>query len=525
MKQAVTLSPHNSFHWLGLASVLTSFAARHHSLIQSVRVQKNATAWAHLSLFYLQHGGGSVTTLPPFSPSTEVTSIADGSPYSQFDAARKSLQLAQTMDPMHPAVWLAQGLFNSGFDALDVLSSAAGCFARSVELTPSYESRVGLTWCSLLTDDYLTAAFHARKLTQQWPDRPAAWNLHGLCCEWQHRHAEAEAAYSLAEQLLIGENLPSRASDPAQAEAETEQVRLSLLRLVRVNRARVLAELGRYADSILLAQAVMQGDVELGIPAASTPSLYLYHLLADVYSRGGQHEEGRRVVVAAMELITQAREEVGEDEAALTTVRQLAVEYHQCIVEFVQLLVYEGKDDEALHHLSEKVQQQEGEEGERAEEDERRLELLRLMLDVGVKRRDATILRYTVETMAQTTYRLVDASPAAGHGRLLGSLYEASATASVAEDDVEPAKRALLKAVRLDPTSMEAWNGFFAFHLHHLPSLTPNILPLLIAPSLAELHFQRDEASPVIVRLRLLAAAYIATNRFSSPTPSLSSRL
>ena len=522
MKQAVTLAPQNSFHWLGVATVLTSFAARHHSLVQSIRVQKNPTAWAHLSLFYLQHGGGSVTTLPPSSPSPEVTFIGDAALYSHFDAARKSLQLAQTMDPLHPAVWLAQGLFNGGFDALDVIASAAGCFARSVELGPSYDARVGLVYCSVVTQDWLTAAYHARKLTEQWPHRSASWNLHGVCCEWKGRHEEAERAFAMAEQLMAEERLPVQVSDPAEAQASEERARLLLLRLIRVNRARVLAALGRYADSIVLAQAVMQGDVELGIPSASTASLYLYHLLADVYSKGGQYEEGRRVVVAAMELITEAREEQGEDEAAVAAVRQLAAEYHSCFVEFVQLLMNEGKDDEALHHLSEKLQQG-GEEGDRVEEEERRLELLRLMLRVGVKRRDSTILSYAVETLTQATSRLLDSSPPTSHARLLRSLYEATASASLARGDIEAAKRAHLKAVKVDPTFLEAWNTFLAFHLHYLPSLTSAILPLVTVPHLADLHFQRNEPSAVIERLRLLATAYLLTNRFIPATPSLSS--
>ena len=524
LKHAVRLAPHNSFHWLALSTTLPSFSSRHHSLVQAIRAQKNPTAWAHLSLFYLQHGGGTLTTaLPSHSagaPTFEQTVIGDGSPFAHLDAARLSLQLAQTMDPLHPAVWLAQGLFNSSFEETDVLANAAGCFGRSVELGPTYDARVGLAWCSVMVQDWLTAAHEARKLVEQWPERSAGWNLHGACCEWRSRHAEAEAAYHTAEQLMATESLPIRTVDPQQKPTAEERARQLLLRLIRVNRARVLCALARYAESIVLAQAIMQEDVALAVPSASSASLYLYHLLVEVYTKGAQYEEGRRVVVAAMELVTQARGELSEGEESEAQVRQLAGEYHRFFVHFVQLLLYEGKDDEALHHLQSKVQQ-EDEVGDGSVQEERRLELLRLTLKVGVKRRDAGILQYAVEAIAKSTYRLLDTSSPSTHASVLRSLHvDSEAPAALAQGDLSAAKRALLKAVTLEPTSTSAWNAFLAFHLRHFPSLTSDVLPLITQPHLQGLHLHLD--SSVIIRLRLVAQAYILTNRFIPPSASLS---
>ena len=524
LKHAVRLAPNNSFHWLGLSTILPSFSARHHSLVQAIRAQKNPTAWAHLSLFYLEHGGGTLTTpLPAHSkgpPTVEQTSIGDGSAFAHLDAARLSLQLAQTMDPLHPAVWLAQGLFNSSFEEVDVLANAAGCFGRSVELGSTYNARVGLAWCSVRVEDWLTAAYGARKLVEQWPEKSAGWNLHGACCEWQGRHAEAEFAFHTAEQLVAVESLPVRTADPQREPEAEERARRLLLRLIRVNRAQALCGLARHAGSIVLAQAILQEDAELGIAPASAASLYQYHLLVEVYTKGGQYEEGRRVVVAAMELITQARAELGEDEEAEAQVRQLAGDYHRFFVHFVQLLLYEGKDEEALHHLQGRVQQEVDGAGDISAASQRRLELLRLTLSVGVKRKDPGLLQYAVDAMTETTLQQLDTSSPSSHAGLLRSLYASAVTAALAQGDVAAAKRAHLKAIAVEPTSTDAWTAFFAFHMLHLPSLTPAILPLITPPHLQELRFRQQ--SSIIERLRVVAEAYILTNRFSPSTASLS---
>ena len=529
MKQAVTLSPQNSFHWLGLASAMPSFAARHYALVQSIRNEKNPTSWAHLSLFYLQHGGGTLSTAVPHALSgekaVELTSIGDASAYSHLDAARLSLQLAQTMDPMHPAVWLAQGLFNSGFEEAEVLASAASCFGRSVELGATYEARVGLAWCSIAVQDWLTAAYEARKLVEQWPERSTAWVVHGACSEWQGRHAEAERAYQISEQLMATERLSARTSPSAQATAEEERARRLLIRIARVNRARVFCSLGRYADSILLTQSIMQEDVELAIPSASCTSLYLYHLLVTVYSKGGQYEEGRRVVVAAMELITQARDEVGETEESAARVRQLAVEYHLFLVEFVDLLMYEGKDDEALQHLHDKLEQPQQQEEEddsvgTADEEEQRLQLLGLQLRIAMQQRNSALLQSTVTAMQQSTQQLLRVSPPSSHASALRTLHEAAVSAAIAQGDIGGAQRALVKALMLDPTSVAQWNDFLAFRMDHFPSQTTSILPTITIPHLHELRFK--DTAAIVARLRLLARAYLLTNRFSPTTASLS---
>ena len=437
-RQAIVLAPSNGFYWLALGSVLVSFLARNHCLVQSLRIHKHPTAWTHLSLFYLQHGGNTRVTVIPTStstlapPYTETSRIGDGSPFAHLDAARQSLQLAQTLDPTHPAVWLAQGLFNSAFSDAEVVAMAAGCFARSVQLRASYEARVGLCWCSVVGGAMDEAGWQARKLVEQWPTRSAGWNVHGVCEEWAGRYDEAEEAFGRAEVLLADERLPVDASVGEQAEEAESAGRQQLLRVVRVNRARVLCALARYADCVVLAQSIITADSSQ--PSSSSPTALLapYHLLVRVYARCGQHDEAKRVVVAAMEQVTALRAGMSEAEAATEDGRRgvqlLASEYHALFVEFVQLLLAQGADEEAMQHINAKLQESEAVQA--AEDLQSRWELIGLLLGVGMRRRDATVVASCVELSKQCTAALLEVAEPTGHRKLLQALYERIATAS-----------------------------------------------------------------------------------------------
>ena len=440
-RTAVVLAPSNGFYWLALASVLVSFLARNHCLVQSLRIHKHPTAWTHLSLFYLQHGGNTRNTLVPTSSSTlaapfiESTRIGDASPIAHLDAARLSLQLAQTLDPLHPAVWLAQGLFNSSFTDADVISMAAGCFARSVQLRATYEARIGLCWCSVVGGSMDEAGWQARKLIEQWPTRSAGWNVHGLCSEWAGRYDEAEDAYGRAELLLADERLPVGASVGERNEEVQSETRRQLLRVVRVNRARVLCALARYADCVVLAQSIITADSSQ--PSSNSPAVLLspYHLLVSVYARCGQHDEAKRVVVAAMEQVTTLRS--GVTEAELETddgrhsVQLLAREYHSLFVDFVRLLLAQAQDEEAMQHISAKLQESEG--ALAAEDLQCRWELIGLLLGTAVRRRDAAVMASCVESSKHCTAALLEATEhGPSHHRLLTALYQRIASASSA---------------------------------------------------------------------------------------------
>ena len=437
---AIVLAPSNGFYWLALGSVLVSAFARNHCLVQSLRIHKHPTAWTHLSLFYLQHGGNTRSTLVPTSASTlaephvENSRIGDGSAFAHLDAARQSLQLAQTLDPMHPDVWLAQGLFNSSFTDADVVAMAAGCFARSVQLRASYEARVGLCWCSVASGAMDEAGWHARKLVEQWPTRSAGWNVHGVCEEWAGRHEEAEGAYGRAELLLAEERLPGIGTVGEESEEAQNETKRQLLRIVRLNRARALCALARYADCVVLAQSIITADSNQ--PSTSPPASLLspYHLLVRVYARCGQHDEAKRVVVAAMEQVTTLPSAVGEAESEAEEGRRqvqlLAREYHGLFVEFVQLLLAQGAQEEALQHVSAKVQ--ESEAAQAVEELQNRCELVGLLLGVGVQRRDAGVVASSIELSKQCTTALVGATELSSHRKLLAALHQRVAAASLA---------------------------------------------------------------------------------------------
>ena len=439
-RMAVVLASSNGFYWLALGSVLVSAIARNHCLVQSLRIHKHPTAWTHLSLFYLQHGGNTRNTLVPTSSSTlkppyvESTRIGDASPFAHLDAARQSLQLAQTLDPLHPGVWLAQGLFNSSFADTEVISMAAGCFARSVQLSATYEARIGLCWCSMVCGAMDEAGWHARKLVEQWPTRSAGWNVHGVCSEWAGRYDEAEDAYGRAGLLLADERLPVDDSERDKAEEMQSETRRQLLRVVRVNRARVLCALARYTDSVVLAQSIITADSSQ--PSSNSPSALLspYHLLIRVYARCAQHEEAKRVVVAAMEQVTTLRSGMTEGEVDTDDGKQhvqlLAREYHSLFVEFVQLLLAQEAAEEAMQHINTKLQ--ESERAQAAEDLQCRFELIGLLLGVAVQRRDAAAMASCVELSKHCTTALLEATEHTKHPKLLGALYQRIASASSA---------------------------------------------------------------------------------------------
>ena len=455
-RTAITLAPSNGFYWLALGSVLVSFIARNHCLVQSLRIHKHPTAWTHLSLFYLQHGGSTRNTLVPTSASTlapsynESSRIGDASPFAHLDAARQSLQLAQTLDPLHPDVWLAQGLFNSSFTEADVISMAAGCFARSVQLRATYEARIGLCWCSVVTGAMDEAGWHARKLIEQWPTRSAGWNIHGVCSEWAGRYDEAEDAFGRAELLLADERLSMSSSDEEKAEHVQNEMRSQLLRVVRVNRARVLCALARYADCVVLAQSIITTDSSQSSSNSPTALLAPYHLLSRVYARCGQHDEAKRVVVAAMEQVTTVRSAIGEahlgTDEGRRAVQLLAKEYHTLFVEFVQLLLAQGADEEAVQHLNAKLQ--ESEAAQAAEDLQSRWEIVGLMLGVAIRRRDEAAMASSIELSRGCAAALLEASELTTHDKLLENLYQRIASASLATVSFQLALSITLHSLR-----------------------------------------------------------------------------
>ena len=439
-RMAIVLAPSNGFYWLALGSVLVSSIARNYCLVHSLRIHKHPTAWTHLSLFYLQHGGNTRHTLVPTSastlspPYTESSSIGDGSPFAHLDAARQSLQLAQTLDPLHPDVWLAQGLFNSSFTDANVISMAAGCFARSVQLRATYEARIGLCWCSLVGGAMDEAGWHARKLVEQWPTRSAGWNVHGVCSEWAGRHDEAEDAYMRAEVLLADERLPADGDDAEKTEELQSGTRSQLLRVVRLNRARVLCALARYTDCVVLAQSIITADSSQ--PSSTSPSALMspYHLLIRVYARCDQHDEAKRVVVSAMEQVTTLRSSMTEAEAETDDGRRhvqlLAKEYHSLFVEFVQLLLAQGAQEEAMQHITSKLQ--ESDTVQAADDLQSRWELIGLLLGVAIQQRAAAVVASSIELSRQCTTALMETTEDANHRKLLAALYQRDSSASSA---------------------------------------------------------------------------------------------
>ena len=242
LKKAISVDPHNHFHWNALGTVAASKcvsnnALAQHCFIKSTQLESNnVSAWTNLGTLYLVN--------------------------QNIKLAHECFKTAQSLDPSYVASWIGQAIIAETVgheEAMDL-------FRHTTELSNHIESSLGYGhWvCSILDNPVSKDSEHFQysiiqmaalpaacdgleKYTNCIQDNYIAYNIFGLLLEKQGLYRKAETAFSEAVKLLEGE-------------AQNEH-----LNKVRANYARLLNCNKKYEEAIdqFKAIAPLQGFEEI----------------------------------------------------------------------------------------------------------------------------------------------------------------------------------------------------------------------------------------------------------------------
>ncbi|KAL9656572.1 hypothetical protein ABK040_012155 [Willaertia magna] len=259
IKKAISLNPNRTDFWNSLGIISSNPVVKQHCFIRAIQLKnKNYKAWNNLGTLYLQNG--------------------------DFKLARKAFLKAQTLRPDNSLSWVGLALVN------ETVANRAGVFRAKEDFkhssTLEYTSAgvLGLAYTSLLSKDSLYTVQSIMKYFQFNSSDYSAYNILGVALELQQQYEKSLEAFEKAENLLAQQKdknskqqeiklgLSNDTSSIVFQEDDLFSVD-NMLYLVRVNKARVLCKLSKYAEANSVYELCKQlsGD-DMGIVFGSAVS-------------------------------------------------------------------------------------------------------------------------------------------------------------------------------------------------------------------------------------------------------------
>ncbi|TPX67731.1 hypothetical protein SpCBS45565_g03629 [Spizellomyces sp. 'palustris'] len=233
-KKAIKKHPLNDAYWnaLGVYTLLEDARVSQHALIKALESNaENASSWANLGLLYLLQG--------------------------DIELARQAFSRVQFADPEWPMGWFGLAIIaeRAGKDALEFFEQAyelGGAAVLEVNyIYANYIYRHATRHRRRDSASYSTATLCLLRITQQRPDDWGPLNLLGLVLERQGIYSKALNAFDDAMRALQSSSVAHLPADE----------RMTSLRLITENRARVLCSMGHYSDSTAVYSEVLNAAV------------------------------------------------------------------------------------------------------------------------------------------------------------------------------------------------------------------------------------------------------------------------
>lgn len=440
-KKAIILSPTNEVYWDSLGVVVERPSLRQHCFIKALQINPNyAPAWSDLGLMYMQYG--------------------------HMHLARAAFERAHSIDPEDSSLWLGQGMFNQSIQTDSTAKIAKDAYQRSLELFPSLTARIGVCYTSYITRELEQASFSLRKYIEQDESNSAAFNLYALACELQGKNEEAVSALLSSQRLLESE---SEGCEEERSKLKEHQ------HMVRINCARMLVSLGRFSEAIETYENLLaNGD------NATNPRIN--YLLALALAAKGELDRSEKQYKLSLEvsaadlarfegtdLSAEDRKEY-EDKVALR--RNIRISLAQ---------LYVAKNDQTSAERTLRECMTEHCDGMKSTFVS--LSIFPLLVAVALRFRDLQGARTALSDFKSSHFTFMEMSETyTSNDACLVEYYHLQSCFFLLEGNPQMAKRALAKAIHLDPTEGASWSKLGQLVISFFPGASRSVITGLQRP-------------------------------------------